>query len=271
MELSPNRPIISLPDLVIEQHDLLLIAGPCSVESEEQLTACAELLVECGMQFMRGGAYKPRTNPYSFQGMQKKGLDLLGKIRQQFKLKIVTEIVDVDHLPEYEDTVDVLQIGARNMSNFQFLKRLAVMTTKPILLKRGYSATIEELVMAAEYLIAGGNKNVILCERGIRTFEPMTRSTLDIASVPIVKKLSPLPIIIDPSHACGRSDIVIPLALGGLAAGADGLMVEIHPNPQKALCDGLQSLDFDKFRELIRSIDRIRPFLEFERRPEQPS
>ncbi len=271
MEATPNRPIVELADLIVERHDLLLIAGPCSVESEEQLVACAELLRECGVRFMRGGAYKPRTNPYSFQGMQQKGLELLGKIRNQFGLKIVTEIVDIEHLPEYEDTVDILQIGARNMSNFQFLKRLAPLTRKPILLKRGYSATIEELVMAAEYLIAGGNQNVILCERGIRTFEPMTRSTLDISAIPIVQKLSALPIIVDPSHASGRSDIVIPMALGGLAAGADGLMVEIHPNPQKALCDGLQSLDFDKFRELIRSIDRIRPFLESQRRRETRS
>ena len=252
--------LLELPGLKIQDSDLILIAGPCSVESEEQLIACARKIKDAGFHFLRGGAFKPRTNPYSFQGLQEEGLRILGKARQEFGLKIVTEIIDINHLDLYENTVDVLQVGARNMSNFQLLKQLS-RVEKPILLKRGYAATIEELLLAAEYLKSGGNHRVILCERGIRTFEKYTRSTLDLSSVPIVKKLSDLPIIVDPSHACGRSDIVIPMALAGLTAGADGLIVEIHPNPQKALCDGLQSLDFAKFDDLVYQIEKLKPFL----------
>ncbi|MBN1356120.1 3-deoxy-7-phosphoheptulonate synthase [bacterium] len=254
------KPILKLPDITVTREDLLLIAGPCSVESEEQLFAAAGEVRRAGYRFLRGGAFKPRTSPYSFQGLQEEGIRLLGMAKKEFGLKIVTEIVDIAHLDLYADTVDILQIGARNMSNFQFLKQLAK-AGKPILLKRGIAATIEELLLAAEYLTSGGNPHVILCERGIRTFEKYTRSTLDLSAVPIVKKLSPLPIIVDPSHSCGRSDIIIPMALAALMAGADGLIVEIHPNPQKALCDGLQSLDFEQYREMVLKINRLRPYL----------
>ncbi len=257
---TPSQIIIEMDDLTVYRDDRLIIAGPCSVESKEQLFSCAQVVKDAGLHFLRGGAFKPRTNPYSFQGLGEKGLELLRMVKREFKLKIVTEIVDASHVELYRDSVDILQIGARNMSNFQLLKCLARID-KPILLKRGYAATIEELLLAAEYLIAGGNKRVILCERGIRTFEPYTRSTLDLSAIPIVKKLSHLPIIVDPSHACGRSDIVIPMALAGLAAGADGLIVEIHPNPQKALCDGLQSLDFIRFHQMIMEINRLKKFL----------
>jgi 3-deoxy-7-phosphoheptulonate synthase len=256
----PNTPLIEIDGEIITQKDLILIAGPCSVESEDQLMACAKVVKEAGYKFLRGGAYKPRTNPYSFQGLQEEGLRLLQKVRNEFGLKIVSEIIDIEHVGLYEGCVDVLQIGARNMSNFQLLKRLAV-TKKPILLKRGFAATIEEFLLAAEYLNSGGNNHIILCERGIRTFEHYTRSTLDLSCVPIVKKLSKLPIIVDPSHACGRSDIIIPMTLAALAAGADGIIVEIHPNPQKALCDGLQSLDFEKFKSMVKAIERLKPFL----------
>ena len=260
MESESTDNIISFPDLTVPFSDLMLIAGPCAIESREQLFKTAECVKEAGYNFFRGGAFKPRTNPYSFQGLQEYGLELMGEVREKFKLKTVTEIVDYIHIDLYQDTVDVLQIGARNMANFQLLKKLAKVD-KPILLKRGYSATIEELLLAAEYLISGGNNRVILCERGIRTFEHYTRSTLDLSSVPIVKKLSKLPIIVDPSHACGRSDIIIPMTLAALSAGADGIIVEIHPNPQKALCDGLQSLDFTRFKEMVTEIERLRPFL----------
>ncbi len=260
--MNENKPgvILDLPNLTVTRQDLLLIAGPCSVESRDQLFACAREVKEAGLHFLRGGAYKPRTSPYSFQGLGEDGLRLLGQVRSEFGLHTVTEIVDIAHLKSYEKNVDILQVGARNMSNFQLLKQLAGVD-KPILLKRGFASTIEELLLAAEYLTSGGNQRVILCERGIRTFEKFTRSTLDLASVPLVKKLSSYPIIVDPSHSSGRSDIVIPLALAALAAGADGLLVEIHPNPQKALCDGLQSLDFETFHSMMTRIRRLKPFL----------
>lgn len=260
MNFQTRDVIVKYDDLVVHRNDKLLIGGPCSVESKDQLFRVAEVVREEGFRFLRGGAFKPRTNPYSFQGMQEEGLILLKQAAEKFDLKIVTEIVDVSHLPLYLDTVDILQIGARNMSNFYMLKQLAG-APKPILLKRGFAARIEELLLAAEYLVSGGNEQVILCERGIRTFETATRATLDLASVPIVKKISPLPIIVDPSHATGRSDIVINMALAGLVAGADGIIVEVHPNPAKALCDGLQSLTLDDFRKLCREIKRLTPFL----------
>ncbi|MGB3975204.1 MAG: 3-deoxy-7-phosphoheptulonate synthase [bacterium] len=260
MNFQTRDVIVKYDDLVVHRSDKLLIGGPCSVESKDQLFRVAEVVREEGFRFLRGGAFKPRTNPYSFQGMQEEGLILLKQAAEKFDLKIVTEIVDVSHLPLYLDTVDILQIGARNMSNFYMLKQLAG-APKPILLKRGFAARIEELLLAAEYLVSGGNEQVILCERGIRTFETATRATLDLASVPIVKKISPLPIIVDPSHATGRSDIVINMALAGLVAGADGIIVEVHPNPAKALCDGLQSLTLDDFRKLCREIKRLTPFL----------
>lgn len=260
MNVQTRDVIVQFPDLTVRREDRLLIAGPCSVESRDQLFRVAETVREAGFRFLRGGAFKPRTNPYSFQGLQEEGLRILQAAAREFDLKIVTEIVDASHLPMFMDAVDVLQIGARNMANFHMLKQLAH-APKPILLKRGFAATIEELLLAAEYLVSGGNQQVILCERGIRTFETATRATLDLSSVPIVKKLSTLPIIVDPSHATGRSDIVIPMALAGLTAGADGLMVEVHPNPPKALCDGLQSLTLEGFKDLVEQIGRLRPYL----------
>ncbi|HPQ39697.1 MAG TPA: 3-deoxy-7-phosphoheptulonate synthase [bacterium] len=252
--------IIQFPDLTVRREDRLLIAGPCSVESRDQVFAVAEVVKEAGFHFLRGGAFKPRTSPYSFQGLQEEGLRILKEAADAFELKIVTEIVDANHLPLFQDTVDVLQIGTRNMSNFQMLKQLAG-SGKPVLLKRGFAAKVEEFLLAAEYLTSGGNEQVVLCERGIRTFETATRATLDLSAVPIVKKLSPLPIIVDPSHSTGRSDIVRPMALAALVAGADGLMIEVHPNPQKALSDGYQSLTIDSFREFVVEMKRLWPFL----------
>ncbi len=260
MNTQTREIIVEFPDIVVTKKDRLLIAGPCSVENRDQLFRIAEAVRKSGIRFLRGGAFKPRTNPYSFQGLQEEGLAILKEASEQFELKIVTEIVDASHIPLFEDTVDIFQIGARNMSNFHLLKQVA-RVSRPILLKRGFSATIEELLMAAEYLVSGGNTQVILCERGIRTFETATRATLDLSSVPIVKKISPLPIIVDPSHATGRSDIVASMALAGLVAGADGIMVEVHHNPPKALCDGLQSLTLESFQSLVNEIERLKPFL----------
>ncbi|MBN1295226.1 3-deoxy-7-phosphoheptulonate synthase [bacterium] len=256
-----TRPVIvHFPDLEVRREDRLMIAGPCSVESRDQLFTVAEAVKEAGFHFLRGGAFKPRTSPYSFQGLQEEGLLILREAAEAFDLKIVSEIIDVNHVSLFQDTVDILQIGTRNMSNFQMLKQLAG-CGKPILLKRGYSARVEELLLAAEYLTSGGNDQVILCERGIRTFENATRATLDLSSVPIVKKLSPLPIIVDPSHSTGRSDLVQSMTLAALVAGADGVMIEVHPNPQKALSDGLQSLTLDAFRDCVQEIRRLWPYL----------
>ncbi|MCD4655327.1 3-deoxy-7-phosphoheptulonate synthase [bacterium] len=260
MTILTRKIIVKFDDLEIDTNERLLIAGPCSVESRDQLFRVAEIVKEAGFHFLRGGAYKPRTNPYSFQGLQEEGLKLLKLAAEEFDLKIVSEIVDSNHLPLYRDTVDMLQVGARNMANFQLLKQLAD-CGKPILLKRGFAAKVEEFLLAAEYLTSGGNDQVVLCERGIRTFETATRSTLDLSAVPIVKKLSTLPIIVDPSHSTGRSDIVQPMALAGLVAGADGFMVEVHHNPQKALCDGFQSLTIDAFKDLVKEMKKLWPYL----------
>jgi len=260
MTVLTRKTIVEFDDLTISSSDKLLIAGPCSVESKDQLFRIAEVVKEAGFHFLRGGAYKPRTNPYSFQGLQEAGLELLKLAGEEFDLKIVSEIVDFNHLSMYRDTVDILQIGARNMTNFQMLKQLAS-CNKPILLKRGFAAKVEELLLAAEYLTSGGNEQVILCERGIRTFETSTRATLDLSSIPIVKKLSTLPIIVDPSHSTGRSDIVKPMSLAALVAGADGLIIEVHHNPQKALCDGFQSLTPDVFRSLVKEMRDLWPYL----------
>jgi 3-deoxy-7-phosphoheptulonate synthase len=227
-----------------------VIAGPCSVESRDQLFRTAERLARRGVRLLRGGAFKPRTSPYAFQGLGQAGLELLAAARQEFGLGIVTEAIDHENFDAVEAVVDVVQIGARNMQNFSLLRR-AGRSRKPVLLKRGLSATIEELLMAAEYLMAGGNRQVILCERGVRTFADHTRNTLDVSAVPVVKQLSHLPMIVDPSHAAGKSAYVIPLALAGQAVGADGVIVEVHPEPAKALSDGPQSLTFEKFDELM--------------------
>ena len=234
-----------------------IIAGPCSVESEEQITEVAKAVKKSGANLLRGGAFKPRTSPYAFQGLHDEGIRLLLEAKKRTGLPIVTEIMSPAHLPLFED-VDVIQVGARNMQNFELLKELGSVR-KPILLKRGLANTLEELLMSAEYIMAAGNPNVILCERGIRTFETATRNTLDISAIPMLKKASHLPVIVDPSHACGIAWMVEPMAKAAAAVGADGLIIEVHNNPQKALCDGKQSITPAAFDELVRT---IRPFAE---------
>lgn len=232
-----------------------VMAGPCSVESEAQLCTVAESVKKSGATFLRGGAFKPRTSPYSFQGLEESGLDLLREARRLTGLPIVTEIMGEEQIPGFED-VDILQVGARNMQNFRLLKALG-RTKKPVLLKRGLSATIEEWLMSAEYILAGGNENVILCERGIRTYEKYTRNTLDISAVPVLKRMSHLPVIVDPSHAGGIYWMVEPLAKAAVAAGADGLMIEVHNDPAHALSDGAQSLTYDSFHHTMNALRAV--------------
>lgn len=236
--------------VTIGGEKLTLIAGPCSVESEDQMVAVARAVQAVGATAMRGGAYKPRTSPYSFQGMGAEGLRLLMEAREQTGMPIVTELMSADQLPLFEECVDVIQIGARNMQNFDLLKKVG-RSKKPILLKRGLSATIEEWLMSAEYIMAEGNLQVILCERGIRTFETYTRNTLDLSAVLAVKKLSHLPVVVDPSHACGKAWMVERMAMAAIAAGADGLIIEVHNDPKNALCDGAQSITPEDFEALI--------------------
>jgi len=255
-EVKPENTVIEIGDIKIGGREFTVIAGPCAVESLEQCITIARLVKKAGAHLFRGGAFKPRTSPYSFQGLGDKGLEILAEVRNQTGMLIVTEAIDHEVLAEVEATADVIQIGARNMQNFSLLKR-AGKSTKPILLKRGMSATIEELLMAAEYIMAEGNHRVILCERGVRTFADHSRNTLDLSAIPAVKALSHLPIIVDPSHAAGRRDQVIPLSRGALAVGAHGLMVEVHHDPQHALSDGPQSLYPEQFAELMDAIRKL--------------
>ena len=249
----PDNTVITLPGgQKIGDGSLSIMAGPCSVETEEQICEVAVRVKAAGAQFLRGGAFKPRTSPYAFQGLKADGLELLREARKKTGLPIVTEIMSAAHLPLFED-VDIIQVGARNMQNFELLKELGKIR-KPILLKRGLSSTIEELLMSAEYIMAGGNDQVILCERGIRTYETYTRNTLDISAVPILKRLSHLPVIVDPSHASGIAWLVEPLAMAAVAAGADGLIIEVHNNPAKALSDGAQSLTPDQFDHVAKRV-----------------
>ena len=249
----PDNTVIELPGgQKIGDGSLTIMAGPCSVETEAQICEVAERVQAAGAQFLRGGAFKPRTSPYAFQGLKAEGLELLREARKKTGLPIVTEIMSASHLPLFED-VDIIQVGARNMQNFELLKELGKID-KPILLKRGLSSTIEELLMSAEYIMAGGNERVILCERGIRTYETATRNTLDISAVPILKRLSHLPVIVDPSHASGIAWLVEPLAMAAVAAGADGLIIEVHNNPAKALSDGAQSLTPDQFDRVAKRV-----------------
>lgn len=249
----PVDSVIEIGDVKIGGGNFAVIAGPCSVETKEQMEETAAAVKAAGAKLMRGGAYKPRTSPYAFQGLEKKGLELLQATRAHTGLPIVSEIVSPKHIEMFEMCVDVIQIGARNMQNFDLLKEVGK-TNKPILLKRGLSSTIEEWLMSAEYIMSRGNNNVILCERGIRTFEKYTRNTLDLSAVVAVKQLSHLPVVVDPSHATGRSDMVEPMALAAVAAGADGLLIEVHNNPAKALCDGPQSLTPEVFSGLMTKV-----------------
>ena len=249
----PDDSIIKVENTLVGGKNLGIMAGPCSVESEEQIIEIAKKVKASGANFLRGGAFKPRTSPYSFQGLELEGLRLLKLAKRETGLPIVTEIMSTDYIDDFVRDVDVIQVGARNMQNFDLLKQLGK-TNKPILLKRGLSATIEEWLMSAEYIMAGGNDNVILCERGIRTYEGYTRNTLDLSAVPVVKRLSHLPIIVDPSHAAGYWYLVEPLAKAAIAAGADGLMIEVHNNPQCALSDGQQSIKPEAFDELMKKI-----------------
>ena len=254
----PDDTIVDVSGRKIGGGHFQVIAGPCSVESREQMTAVAAAVKASGAGLMRGGAFKPRTSPYAFQGLRAEGIEYLLEAKKTSGLPIVTEIMNAAHLPLFEN-VDVIQVGARNMQNFELLKELGKVN-KPILLKRGLANTIEELLMSAEYIMAGGNKNVILCERGIRTFETATRNTLDISAIPIIKKQSHLPVIVDPSHASGIRWMVHPLSMAAIAVGADGLIIEVHDHPEKALCDGAQSLTPEQFDEVMQDVKRTVTF-----------
>jgi 3-deoxy-7-phosphoheptulonate synthase len=247
---------VRLPQTVIGPQTFTLIAGPCSVENEDMILRTAEFLRENGVRLLRAGAFKPRSSPYAFQGLGQQGLDILARVRERTGMGVVTELMDTDNADAVEQATDVIQIGTRNMQNFSLLRRVA-RATKPVLLKRGLAATLEEWLMAAEYVMAGGNYNVILCERGVRTFSDHSRNTLDLSVIPPVKHLSHLPILVDPSHGTGKRDYVPAMARAALAAGADGLLVEVHPNPDRALSDGAQSLDFAGFKELLASLRRL--------------
>lgn len=255
-DFHPDDSVIRVGDVEIGGNRLVVMAGPCSVESRDQLFSAAEIVKEGGAQMLRGGAFKPRTSPYSFQGLKEEGLKILAEARERTGLPVVSELMDIEHLPLFEEYVDVIQLGARNMQNFPLLKAVGK-TQKPILLKRGLSATIEEWLMSAEYIMAEGNPNVILCERGIRTFETATRNTLDVNAFPVVKHLSHLPVIVDPSHATGIRRYVPAAAKAGLAAGADGVIMEIHPDPSKALSDGAQSLNPDQYKSLMQELKKL--------------
>ena len=255
----PEDSVVDVNGVKIGGGSFQVIAGPCSVETPEQICLVAEEVKKAGAGLLRGGAFKPRTSPYSFQCLHGDGIKLLLEAKKQTGLPIVTEIMNYDDIDLFEE-VDVIQVGARNMQNFELLKQLGKLN-KPILLKRGLANTIEEWLMSAEYIMAGGNEKVILCERGIRTFETKTRNTLDLSAVPMIKKLSHLPVIIDPSHATGLPWMVEPMTLAAIAAGADGVMIEVHNDPPKALCDGAQSLRPDQFAELMQKVKKLSAFM----------
>ena len=257
-ELKQEKTTIPVGDVVFGSNQFVVIAGPCSVEGRPQILKTAEAVQKSGAKILRGGAYKPRTSPYDFQGLEEEGLKLLAEARAATGLKICTEVMTPEQVDLVAEYADILQIGARNMQNFSLLKRVGK-ATKPVLLKRGLSATIKEFLMSAEYIISQGNPQVILCERGIRTFETMTRNTLDIAAVPLLKELSHLPVVVDPSHATGKRSLVQPMAKSSVAAGADGLLIEVHPVPEEAWSDGAQSLTFSDFEELMASVKKYLP------------
>jgi 3-deoxy-7-phosphoheptulonate synthase len=259
-DVKDENTVVRFPgtDATIGGRGLAIIAGPCAIESLDQAMAVAERISRAGAQFFRGGAYKPRTSPYSFQGLGEEGLRIMAEVRDKFGMRIITEAIDNESLELVEEYADVIQIGARNMQNFSLLKR-AGRAKKPVLLKRGMSATLEEFLMAAEYVMSEGNYNVILCERGVRTFADHTRNTLDLSIIPAVQRLSHLPIVVDPSHGTGKRNKVTPLSRAAVAVGADGLIVEVHHDPDKALSDGMQSLYPDQFDELMAQVRQIAP------------
>ena len=257
-KMHPLSSVIQIGEKKIGDGNFQVIAGPCSIETKEQVSEVAQAVKASGAGLLRGGAFKPRTSPYSFQGLHDEGISMLLDAKKMTGLPIVTEIMSMDHIDFFEE-VDVIQVGARNMQNFELLKELGKLD-KPILLKRGLCNTLEELLMSAEYIMSGGNENVILCERGIRTFETAYRNTLDISAVPMLKKMTHLPVIIDPSHAAGIRFMVEPLAFAAIASGADGLMIEVHNNPEKALCDGPQSLTPMQFDQLMKKVSQLQPF-----------
>ncbi len=252
----PDDMVVEIGSVKVGGGNFCMIAGPCSVESEEQIVAVAKAVKASGADMLRGGAFKPRTSPYDFQGLKAEGIELLKIARQETGLPIVTEIMGTSYLPLFED-VDVIQVGARNMQNFDLLRELGKLR-KPILLKRGLASTLKELLMSAEYIMAGGNEQVILCERGIRTYDDYTRNTLDLAAVPMLKELTHLPVIVDPSHATGIARLVRPMALAAAACGSDGLIIEVHNDPIHALCDGAQSLRPEQYDELAKAVGRVR-------------
>ena len=252
--------VIKVGKAQIGGTDLAIIAGPCAVESFEQLDCIAKSLSSCGVKFLRGGAFKPRTSPYSFQGLGEEGLKYLRQVADKYNMYIVSEIMEISQIPMLLEYIDIFQVGARNMQNFNLLREVGYIN-KPVLLKRGLSATIDELLMSAEYIMSGGNRDVILCERGIRTFETATRNTLDISAIPVIKKLSHLPVIVDPSHGTGLRDKVAPMSRAAIAAGADGITVEVHHCPDEALCDGAQSLYPEQFEQLFGELKCIAPVL----------
>ena len=252
----PEDTVVEVCGVKLGGGHFQLIAGPCSVESQEQITNIAKDVKKAGAKILRGGAFKPRTSPYAFQGLRDEGLKLLKNAGQAADMPVVTEIMDAAHIELFEEYADIFQVGARNMQNFELLKELGK-SKKPVLLKRGLANTLQELLMSAEYIMAGGNENVILCERGIRTFETATRNTLDISAVPMLKKMSHLPVVVDPSHAAGIADMVHPLSLAAAAVGADGIMVEVHNDPAHALCDGPQALTPERFETLSKDVKKI--------------
>jgi 3-deoxy-7-phosphoheptulonate synthase len=257
VDLRPEKTVVNVGgDATIGGEELAIIAGPCAVESREQIFAIAEAVKRSGARFFRGGAYKPRTSPYAFQGLGEEGLKILAEAREQFGLKIVTEAIDESSADLVERYADVMQIGARNMQNFSLLKR-AGRARIPVLLKRGLSAMLDEWLLAAEYVMAEGNYNVILCERGVRTFAQHTRNTLDLAAIPAVRRISHLPVVVDPSHGTGKNHMVTPLARAGVAVGADGLIIEVHNHPERALSDGAQSLTLEQYEHLVPEVRAI--------------
>lgn len=252
-EFKPQNTVVSVNGIEIGGQRLVIMAGPCAVESEQQLMEAARAVKQSGALILRGGAFKPRTSPFSFQGLEKVGLDLLSKVKEQFGMCVVTEVVEPHDIDTVSQHADLLQVGARNMQNFALLTRIGK-SKRPVILKRAFSCTVTEWLTAADYLLAQGNSNVILCERGIRTFEDSTRFSLDISSIPVIKRFSHLPVIVDPSHAAGHYALVPAIAKAAIAAGADGLLIEVHPNPKEALVDGLQSLTPSDFARLMRDL-----------------